>query len=846
MPGVADGIEMFESMGMEMKLFFDISFMKMYMTIGLEIPEERKKIGADSIFGSFKKRYSGNGKVISEKQITVNGVAGRECRITTEDGEMKMQIFLPRMERVILNAVFAFKEKTLEEPETEKFFQSFVYNNVPPKKVTTEKIWSRMNFPLQSFSVEIPAKPKEKKDVVSEEGKTLYKWQAIDIKDQIFYGMQVAVMKEGMYDTGDDTTYFLNIKDNLKAGFKNVKLTDSAFYSMNNYPAYTVTLNGNAEGDFLETKIIAVIRGGLNYYLYAVYQPTEANVIAGKRFVNSFRLLPYNQPAWKTVISPDKSFSTASPFLFKRKENIEDDIHPTAERFVLYDSLAAVTTYIDKTILPDWYWYNSDTAFLRRRSAQYSTYGDSVADFKFLKITNLNAASFTVMKPGDDLVKKVQLVLNGNELFELFGNYARQDMAGMFNRSYDDFKVLNEKQGSGRVQSKIKELSAAFKKADKITTDEIKLWWDDLEFTKADIPALQNLALSIYPDFDSTYYGNLNSKIFSTIELLDSSNTTIDFIKNNYAAIQPKDEYIKPFVISYLSEIQTAESYSVLKKCFLQHSFAVGKAPYYQHSLYDSLALTATLYPELMQLANKESVWKLVSGTATSLLDDSLLTKNAIRQYSKLFIESARRILDHDKDEVEEASYNYTDLIRILGIINTPESNAQLAKFAKFNSREIRFRTLIAMLENNQAVDSRTINTLATTDEYRHDLYDQLKRINKLKLFPPSYLSQKELGKSKLYSYATDEEAPQFISDAGVRTVLYKGKQQKFYLFKVSFSEEEATYYLGVAGPYPVNAKDVSSTHDVTGVYWDKEFDAKSIDKLFKEYLASLEEYDDE
>jgi hypothetical protein len=419
-------------------------------------------------------------------------------------------------------------------------------------------------------------------------------------------------------------------------------------------------------------------------------------------------------------------------------------------------------------------------------------------------------------------------------------------MAGMFNRSFDDFKVLNEKQRTAARQSKMKELSAALKQANKKTVDEIKLWWDDLEFTKADIPALQNLALTIYPDFDSTYYGNMNSKIFDLIEELDSSNTTIDFIKNNYAAIQPENEYIKPLAISYLSGIKTAESYSVLKECLLKHSFNVGKSPYYPHSLYDSLELTSALYPELMQLADKESIWSLVSGTATSLLDDSLLTRNAIRQYGKLFIESARRILQHDKKNVEDEGYSYSDLIRILGIINTPESNAQLAKFAKFNNREIRFRTLIAMLENNQAVDSRTINTLATTDEYRHDLYDQLKRINKLKLFPASYLSQKELGKSKLYSYATDEEAPQFITDAGVRTVLYKGKQQKFYLYKVSFSEEEATYYLGVAGPYPVNVKDVTSTHDATGVYWDKEFDAKSIDKLLKEYLASLEEYDDE
>ena len=848
MPGVADRLEMLESMGVDMKMFFDISFMKMYMTLGMEISDERKGISHDSLYKTFKKQYTEKGKMISEKQISINGTAGREYRISTGDGEMKMQILLPAMERVILNAVFAFKEKSLLEGETEKFFQSFVYNYNKPKIIKTErveKVWNRMDFPLQSFSVEIPVKPKETKDVISEEGKIVYSWQGIDLKGAVFYGMRAALMKEGMYDAGDDTTYFISIKDNLKLALEGGKVLDSAFYTMDNYPAYKAVFNSKSEGDLIETKIILVRRGGIGYYLYAVYQPTEANKVAGKRFLNSFRLLPYNQHNWKPVILSEKSFSISSPFLIAEKENIEDDIHPDAKRYIIYDSLAAVTTYIDKTTLPYWYWYNSDTAFLRRRSAQYSTYSDSVANYKVFKIGNLPAVSFTIIRPGDNIIKKVQLVLNGDELYELFGNYARRDMQDMNDRYFDDFKVLNERKGSARAQSKINELSTALKGADKKTANEIKLWWDDLEFTKADIPILQKLALTIYPDFDSTYYHNLNSKIFDKIEEIDSSHTTIDFIKSYYALIESKDEYIKPLVLSYLSGIKTAASYSVLKECLMKYSFALGKSPYYKHSLYDSLQLTAMLYPDLMQLAGKESMWGLVSGIATSLLDDSLLNKNTIRQYSKQFIESSKRILEKDKDDVEEDSYNYADLIRILGIINTPESNSLLARFAKFNNREIRFRTLIAMLENNQPVDIKTITTLATTDKYRHDLYDELKRMNKLKLFPAAYLTQKELGKSKLYDYATDEEAPQFISDAGTRTILYNGKQQKFYLFKVSFSEDESTWYLGVAGPYAVNPKDFTSNHDVTGVYWEKEFNPKIIDTLFKEYLVSLEEYNE-
>ena len=846
MPGVADGIEMFESMGLEMKLFFDISFMKMYMTLGIEMPEERKKIGIDSIYNNLKNRYASKGKVVNEKAITVNGIAGREYTINTDEGDIRMQIFIPGMERVILNAVFAFGKKSLQEAENEKFFQSFVYNKNRPKVITKEKVWNRLDFPLQSFSVEMPVKPKETKDVVSEEGKTVYNWQSVDLKEQVFYGMSVSLMKEGMFDNGSDSTYFISIKDKLKEGFEGAKVIDSSFIAMNNYPGYKVTVKGKAEGDILETSILSLSRGGLDYYLYIVYQPTEANRLAAKRFLGSFKLSPYHHPEWKTMISPDQSFSTTSPFSFRKKENIEDDIHPGAERYIIFDSLAAVTFYADKTTLPDWYWCSSDTAFLRKRSLQYSSWSDSITDYKVIHTGKLKAASFTVIKPGDDLVKKVKMILNGNELYEVFGHFSQQDMPGMFNRFFDEFKIFKEQPPRYRSQSKVSELAAILKTADKKTADEIKLWWDDLEFTKADIPQLQKMLLHIYPDFDTTFYGNLNKKVLDKLEFLDSNHTTVEYIKNNYASVQPQDEYIKPLLISYLSAVRTKESYAVLKDCLLKYPLAISKLPSFSHSLYDSLQLTAALYPELMKLAGTEPMWGLVCGTATSLLDSNLLEKNTIQQYGKQFIESAKRILEKEKKEIEEEGYTYTELVRILGILNTPESNGLLNRFAKFNNREIRFRTLIALLENNQPVDSKTINTLATTDEYRHDLYDALKKINKLKFFPGEYSSQKELGKSKLYEYATDEEAPQFISYAGVKTLHYGGKQQKFYLYKVSFSAEDTTLYLGVAGPYAMDAKDVTSTHEVTGVFWDKVFDAKVMDELFKEYLKSLEEDEEE
>jgi len=86
------------------------------------------------------------------------------------------------------------------------------------------------------------------------------------------------------------------------------------------------------------------------------------------------------------------------------------------------------------------------------------------------------------------------------------------------------------------------------------------------------------------------------------------------------------------------------------------------------------------------------------------------------------------------------------------------------------------------------------------------------------------------------------ETEPEIINHAGERSIFYKGKEQKFYLYKVGFADDTESYYLGVAGPYPVNAKDFTSTHSITGIYWDSEFDSKALDKQLKEYLALWEE----
>ncbi len=847
MPGIAETFEALQSMGLEMKMFFDISVMKVFMTFNVEIGEDRKKLGADSLYNGIKERYRKTDGHIKEKRITVNGTEGREYSMSMNEGEMRLQVFIPGLEQVILNGVFAAREKSLQDAETARFFQSFVYNPDFKRPVQAEKNWSRVDFGNHAFSVVLPANPKETKDVNSEEGKIIHSYQYIDIKDQVFYGMRISSVKENLYDPAYDSSYFISIKERLKTGFEESKVLDSAFISKNNYPGYAVTIAGKMAGDLLETRVISLARGSRNYYIYAVYLPNDSNRLSADRFLNSFQLLPYQYPEWKTIISPDGSFSTFSPYPLKEVAIADDEIHAGSERFILYDSVISGSLYFDKTIIPDWFWFDSDTAFLRKRSEIYKAWNDSIAGFSITEAGKVKNVDFLVFTPGQPLVKKVKLVLNGNELYELFNHLSPQDIKGLYDKIFDEFKVTKESDRHIPVQSQATALTTLLQQADTQTVNKLKLWWNDLAFLKADIPALQKLFLKIYPDFDSSYTNNnLNKKVVDKISELDSGHTTLGFLKDNYKNITPENELIKPFIVSYLSGIKTMESYSLLKDFLIRYPFDIRVPVYFSNGFYDSLALTKTLFPEILKYSGSEVLSDYLVGLSVSLYDSSLITKDVIKQYEKGFISSAKNLIAGSKEDIEENGEYYYDWIKMLGIINSIESNSLLKKFSQFNNRGIRLRTMIAQLTNNQPVDSKIIYTLATTDEYRHDLYDELKRIGKPGFFPVQYSSQKELGKSKVYMYATDEESPGLITHAGERIVSYKGKQQKFYLYKVPFGIANSESYLGIAGPYKLDQKDPVSTHEVTGVYWSKEFDVKKINDLFKAYLSSIEESNDE
>ena len=85
------------------------------------------------------------------------------------------------------------------------------------------------------------------------------------------------------------------------------------------------------------------------------------------------------------------------------------------------------------------------------------------------------------------------------------------------------------------------------------------------------------------------------------------------------------------------------------------------------------------------------------------------------------------------------------------------------------------------------------------------------------------------------------EYSPSLIDYAGEKVMMYKGSQQRFFLYKVIYHDDEVRNYLGVAGPFPINTRAYTSSHEVSGIYFEESYDATKKDELFKAYMESLE-----
>ena len=828
MPGKPSDQNIFGEVA-RMKIFFDLPTMTFYMA-GHTIAGNNNSIMLDEAFNNMAVRMGSKSSKIQKKEVLVGNDKGREGIFDNADGSYKVRLIQHKNVLYML-LVGNPKRANLNTPDIAKFFASFTAKDV----VKDEKKWTRFSIPGKAFTIELPGNAIANKRIDESASGSNWEFTTYDLVDEetgFYYLVQVRDLKPGYYLEGD-SSYFSVAKQNFIGKFD--KIISEEQFTFRGFPAFKIVVSNN-NGMLL--KFLNVVRGNRIYNLIVGGGTGTSDFSDVEKVFNSLKLEEYNPAAWMKYYSA--GFNTTAPApIFKIEDDSTFGSAKEAEHFVSYNSNDVNSYEIFKRPLSPYYWTNNDSTFFSEKLKLYTDYTDSIIERKTTYSGKLKGVEYLLQKPGSNTMKRVRMLINGDTLYTILAfipkQYANAEQTKKF---FEDFRIVKEVQPTIYTK-KSKQLLEALKSKDSTEFAMALDAFDKVKFEKDDLPLLHQSLLHNYIKRDGDYY-TVNEKLIDELEVLADS-STVKFVLKNYPLLNKENDSIKYFLLEVLANIKTSESYSALKKFLITDLPAKGDAMNLNGPLRDSLELTHKLYPEVLSLS-KDSIFSDVLVRVTNdLIDSNLISLNEIIPFRQNFLANAKRHLQIAK-EGGENSWRYHSWVTFIGKFNDNESNHLLKEFLELNDNDISYTAILALIRNYQLVNATHIEKIAEDKNYRKDLYDELKRMNKLKLYPPKFATQQKIAESEIYLLASDEEMPSSITFVGERTTNFMGTKQKFYLFKVSFEGDEySTSYLGITGPYPLVSKEILASSTSAGVYWEEEYDKKKVDVFFKKYLFEVE-----
>jgi len=301
--------------------------------------------------------------------------------------------------------------------------------------------------------------------------------------------------------------------------------------------------------------------------------------------------------------------------------------------------------------------------------------------------------------------------------------------------------------------------------------------------------------------------------------------------------IRDNDADYTPPVISRLSRVRMAKIVG-MPRMYLDDGTDYGNWP----DLYDTLALTKVIFPDFLQLINVDDYKEDVMRLLRVMVDSGFLKANDYEQYfSKLYLDARqlqkkqlakegqediqkaikkdRPSYSADNDDDDEMNAGNTELDKY-AVLLMPfwEKNPGIPNFfgqlMKTKDRRLLYNTFILMLRNKKPVADSLFEQYARSDEYRAELYGDLKKMKMLDKFPARYKTQLDITKSILLGAVNNYNRMDTIVYLDKLPVSYKNKNGYVYFFKYKKMRDDTYWQLASAGMQPEKQDDIDIDND--------------------------------
>jgi hypothetical protein len=807
----------------------------MYFITTLPLLSADAQNNEDSVLNIFAENYFKSREAINiEKKsfLYKDSLKGLEI-IAQEPGSdfwIRMQLILDKQALYMLG-VGSQKKSANNDHSSAVFFKSLepLVNDVR----TSYNIYKEDNFELL-----FPGEPVKK--VIENGDSSLRSIQYISMdKQKGKYYFLIKSEATPTYVINDDSAYFKSVLDGFaeRTGMEVLKMTDTIIAK--NKSKYILALQTKEQ--FL-MHVLMIKRGSQVFSLMATASPGKDDETDVKSFFNSFRFLPYKHKGWQKQTAGQGAFSTIapSPFIFVPEK--EADISNKKANFYAFDSTLCITYHVTCDTLNAYTWSETDTTLLSQWRDEYLFENHLLLSSRYFHKGKMKGVEFITSCEDETMFKKVRIMLNGNKKISAYAFFPEVFRDEVNQVSFFEELTMPEDENPDMVfRNSAVKLFDALQSTDSATVNDAKEAFSEVHFDKRDFPLMLERALRRYPR-DQNNYLSISRMIFDEAEkLVDTSH--IKLIRKHYMQLDSTAYKYSYDLLQLLAVLPDLQAYKTIEQLMGSRLPLSGDPASFIYKLRDSLSLTKTIYPFLLSKSDDSLLSFPLYILHKDMLDSGIATFADYLPYQvKMEKGLALFYSELTRDTESEHSWYAYKVIKVLGKLDAPVWDNWLNRFLQVNQNEIKESAALELLSRKKPVQGDIWKTVAADGKLRLDLYRELKKLKKTNLFPAVYRNQQSFAESMLWE-SFEDEMPTSLTYVGEQMAPHKGKQEKFYLFKVIFDYDgERSEYLGVSGPFPENSKTFFVEGHITGTYFDAEY-AKGLEKkLVKEYLAYFEE----
>ena len=245
------------------------------------------------------------------------------------------------------------------------------------------------------------------------------------------------------------------------------------------------------------------------------------------------------------------------------------------------------------------------------------------------------------------------------------------------------------------------------------------------------------------------------------------------------------------------------------------------------NELYDSLQLTRTILPDLLPLMTLDDYKKPIMHLLKKMVDSNLVkAKDYEIYYSKFLIEAKQQLkkqaIEEKKSAIEKAEDEKTEtktanlyrrnegdqgneeLITYATLLlpfreTNPAVNDVLRHMLSSNDKRLKYNTVYLFLRHKISLPDTMLMYFAKLDDFRYELFTDMRTLKMLDKFPAEYKNQQDLSKSKLFSSSYNSKPDSLVFIDSLPASL-KNKKGFVFFYKYKTKKDDLSWKLATAG----------------------------------------------